>query len=121
MSKDFHEEVARNRLTPGEWRVLVSLAGQGVEREIGDLSQRTFIEQNALQDLVAKLDDQGLCECEKRGGSIVVKRTVAGNDRIAHLIMLSHQYEKEVFGAQGSKEAAQLIDGLKKIIDAAGN
>ncbi|MEM7240808.1 MAG: flavin reductase [Pseudomonadota bacterium] len=118
MSKEFHEEVARNRLTLGEWRILVSLAGQGVEREISDLSKRTFIEQEALEDLIAKLNDQGLCECEKRGETLVVKRTVAGNDRIAHLIMLSHQYEKEIFGTQGSKEAAALIEGLKKIIGA---
>ena len=118
VSEDFHAEVARNGLTLGEWRILVSLAGQGVKRGIMDLSKRSFIEIDALQDTILRLADEGLCEVEGSGENMVVKRTVAGNDRIAHLIMLSHQSEKQVFGKQGSAEAAQLIATLKKIIEA---
>ena len=118
VSEDFHTEVARNGLTLGEWRILVSLAGQGVTRDILDLSKRSFIELAAIQDTVLKLADEGLCEVEGSGTEMVVKRTVAGNDRIAHLIMLSHQSEEQVFGKKGSAEAKQLIATLKKIIDA---
>ena len=118
VSKDFHDEVARNDLTLGEWRVLVSLAGQGVERGIADLSKRTFIEIDALTDMVSQMAEAGLCEIEGSGNDMVLKRTVAGNDRIAHLIMLSHKFEKDVFGKQNGPEAMGLIASLKKIIDA---
>ena len=90
-------------------------AGQQ-ERALKKRVDTLLDEREALQDLVTKLQAEGLCACERRNDSLIVKRTVAGNDRIAYLIMLSHRYEKDVFGTHGSKEAFQLIEGLKKII-----
>lgn len=112
----FHNAVRDSGLTLSEWRILVSLAGQGVSRDLKNLSDRTFIEQPALWDLLCRLEEQGLCLLEREQTETRVRGTQAGEQKIEHLIEMSLETEKSVFGELGTKDAEELFRLLRLVI-----
>lgn len=115
MAGQFHETVRASGLTLTEWRILASLHGVE-ERGLPDLATRTFVDPEAVQDILAQLADDGLCTINGSGADLVVRETSAGRDRVEHLFELGTEIEKQAIGSDDPRALTGLIEKLRKVI-----
>jgi 3-hydroxy-9,10-secoandrosta-1,3,5(10)-triene-9,17-dione monooxygenase reductase component len=117
VSMQFHSKVREAGLTLPEWRILASLSGHEVRRTVSDLSKRTFIHPIALVDMLASLENEGLCIQNGTAQNAIVEGTEKGQDIIAHLFELDSQLEQGIFGGVKTSEAKKLFTLLREVID----
>ncbi len=116
VSSQFHAEIRATGLTLPEWRILACLHGDGVKRGVTDLSERTFIQPPALVDMLASMEQEGLCTLDGTGRNAIVSGTNKGRQKVAHLFELDSQMEASVFGSADTDESKTLFELLNKVI-----
>ncbi len=124
VSQQFHQSVRDSGLSVPEWRILASLHGRA-QRNLAELSARTFIDSFALVDMLVPMRDAGLCEVSGEpvldDPSLIISGTAAGHERVEHLFELGQTQEKlavhgtESTGVVGDSEKHQLEDFHKLI------
>jgi len=122
MADQFHAEVRRNGLTVQEWRILASLHGEAT-RELEDLAARTFIEKHSLLDMLATMQDEGLCVISdqfagssEHSSGMKIFGTAAGHARVEHLFQQSQALEFAAIGNAEADALPSLLALLKLVI-----
>ena len=110
MSNQFHAGVRDSGLSIPQWRILASLYGR-VSRTQQDLQDRTFLDPEALNDSLVRLQQHQLCQVNESDGT--VSGTDAGHERVRHLFELGQAQERD---AVGTKSLDELIDHLAEIV-----
>ena len=115
VTQDFYVAVRAEGLSMPEWRVLASLHGRR-SAKLDNLSRRTFVGHLPLQDLLLKMQDQGLCKITGEGADMDVSDTKSGRARVAHLLELAKHQEQHAIGDAGREGLSRLIDLLDTVI-----
>jgi len=113
LADQFHDCVRQTGLTVPQWRILASLHG-GARREMPGLAVRTFIDPPILQDMIEKMQEDGLCSVSSSGNTTLVVATEYGEQR--HLFTLSIEQERSALGDGHTADLQQLIDLLRTVI-----
>lgn len=116
LTSEFRGILSKNNLSTPEWRILASIDGVGVQRTFEDLSKRTFIRMDALRDLVHSMQDQGLCDCTKLDGAVVVRGTEKGFEIVGKLFDLAQMHEESALKGLSDQQIADLSETLRIIV-----
>jgi DNA-binding MarR family transcriptional regulator len=120
VSSAFHEVVTQHSLSVAEWRVLATLAG-GRVFSIGELARTAVSKQSTVTRMLDRMAKKGQVErlAHDRDRRVTLVRiTPAGNATVAHLIALAQEHEERVLAPLGAAHAAELKQGLRRLIEA---
>lgn len=115
MSQQFHDSVRDSGLSIPAWRILASLFGN-VSRNLPDLEARTFLDADALSDVLVSLQQDGLCVVNEADGVKYVTGTDTGHKRIEHLFEQGEKLDKAAIGESGEQGLQQLITQLAEVV-----
>lgn len=119
ISGEFHRVVKAKGFTVSEWRVLSTLASRE-PLSIGHLAQITVSKQPTTTAVLDRMEPRGLVKRmphESDGRVTLVAITPAGRKRVAKLIEMAREHEKQVLEPVGLQRVAQLKATLKQLIE----
>ena len=116
LTREFHQEVLASGLRIPAWRILASLHG-GVSRRVPDLSARTFLDREALEDELVSMQEQGLVSLHLEDEELITTATKEGHKCVEHLFDMARNRDTEVLGDNNNDELMTLIKLLRKVID----
>lgn len=112
-SAQFKDSVRKHGLSLPEWRVLASLEGAGVTRQLEELSERTFIAPPALKDLTFRMQKQGLCDFLGDKDTMTFVATDKGNSVVKDLLRIAKELEQQALKGLSKDD---LLDQLKAVL-----
>lgn len=115
MGQNFHAAVRAAGLTVPEWRVLANLRPDA-GADMDELGTRTFIDPDLLSDLLQSMQGRGYCSLERSGAGWLVKGTPKGQQKVAELIALATELERQAVGDLGPKGQQALLEMLRTIV-----
>lgn len=115
VASHFHAEVRATGLTLPEWRILAVLHGGVTKHSVPELAERSFIQPPALVDMLAAMEQEGLCTLDGTAQNAIVQGTAKGQEKVAHLFELDSQMEANVFGVTDTQDCKTLFKLLNKI------
>lgn len=111
------EALEKYDLSIAMWRVLLSLASAGAQRQV-DLSDQTSVEVSTLSRLVSKLAQKGLvtrARAENSNREVTIALTGKGNELVSALIPIARHLEQTAISHLSSKELVALKKTLRQI------
>jgi 3-hydroxy-9,10-secoandrosta-1,3,5(10)-triene-9,17-dione monooxygenase reductase component len=115
MGQNFHAAVRAAGLTVPEWRILANLRQDtGIDMEL--LGSRTFIDPDLLSDLLQSMRANDYCTMRKSGAGWLVQGTSKGRGKVAELIALAAELERQAVGDLGAEGQAALLGMLRTIV-----
>lgn len=115
MGQNFHAAVRAADLTVPEWRVLANLRPDaGTDTEV--LGTRTFIDPDLLSDLLQSMRASGYCTMEQSGAGWLVQGTPKGQEKVAELIALATELERQAVGDLGAEGQQELLNILRTVV-----
>lgn len=112
MGEAFHDAVREAGFSVAQWRVLASLHG-GAQRTRLDLRRRTFLDREALDDLLTGMAADGLCELD----ADAVRSTPRGQREVAHLFGLAERQERDALAEIAPDDVARLKAWLARAVE----
>lgn len=117
ISAEFHEELAARQVPAMHWRVLVTLHDGPMH--VTDLAQIVLEKQPTMSKIIDRMEKLDLVQrkpglADRR--STLVSITEEGMRVVKPLLELAKQHERNVLAPLGEKNAAILLEVLKKLI-----
>lgn len=117
ISAEFHAELAARQVPTMHWRVLVTLHDGAMH--VTDLAQIALEKQPTMSKIIDRMEKLDLVQrkpglADRR--STLVSITEEGMRVVEPLLELAKQHERNVLAPLGEKNAAILLEVLKKLI-----
>ncbi len=118
LSSDFHNELAKQGISPTAWRILYCLWSTPNMR-LTELARHVLYKQPRVTKRVAQLQEDGLIEKTVRDDdrrNVSLRLTQKGQDLVAPLIKKSVEHEATVMSALPEKDRQQFRASLRMFI-----
>jgi len=115
----FASEISENDLTPRQYAVLVTVAGNEGLSQTG-LVERTGIDRSTLADIVRRMLKKGLLQRRRTredARAYAVRLTDEGWRVLRSAEPLVKRVDEQILGSLPAKQRTQFVDELKAIID----